>query len=84
MCIRDSTYSAYGACQPDGTQTRTVLTSTPAGQLDPGYISAQAAYLSKQLATLQAEQGDLSSAVSSFETSAKKLADRASALAGHS
>jgi hypothetical protein len=58
------------------------LTSTPAGQLDPGYISAQAAYLSKQLATLQGEQGDLGAAVSSFEASAKKLADRASALTG--
>jgi hypothetical protein len=58
------------------------LTSTPAGQLDPGYISAQAAYLSKQLATLQAEQSDLGTAVTSFESSAKKLADKASALAG--
>jgi hypothetical protein len=56
------------------------LATTPAGQLDPGYISAQAAYLSKQLATLQAEQSDLGAAVSTFETSAKRLADRASAL----
>jgi chromosome segregation ATPase len=58
------------------------LASTPAGQLDPGYVVAQAAYLSKQLDTLQAEQGDLGSAVSTFEASAKKLADRASVLAG--
>jgi hypothetical protein len=58
------------------------LLSTPSAQLDPGYVSTQAAYLSKQLDSLQAERDDLGSAVATFEASAKKLTDRASALGG--
>jgi hypothetical protein len=36
------TYSAFGACQPDGTQTRTVLTSSPAGCTGGAPVLSQA------------------------------------------
>ena len=36
----------------------TYLTTTPAGQLDPGYIASQTAYLSQQLTRLQAAGGE--------------------------
>ncbi len=35
------TYSAYGACQPNGTQTRTVLTSSPAGCTGGGPVTSR-------------------------------------------
>lgn len=58
------------------------LTTTPAAQLDPGYVSTQTAYLTKQLSALQAARSDLSSAIADFDAAAKKLADRASTLSG--
>jgi len=36
------TYSAFAACQPDGTQSRTVLTSTPAGCTGGAPVTTQA------------------------------------------
>jgi hypothetical protein len=36
------TYSAYGACQPDSTQTRTVLASSPAGCMGGAPVLSQA------------------------------------------
>jgi hypothetical protein len=52
----------------------TYLTSTPAGQLDPGYIASQTAYLSRQLARLQAAGGDLDSSIASLESTLRKVA----------
>jgi chromosome segregation ATPase len=51
----------------------TYLTSTPTGQLDPGYIASQTAYLSRQLAQLQAAGGDLDSSIASLESTLRKL-----------
>lgn len=58
----------------------TYLTTTPAGQLDPGYIASQATYLTEQLRRLQASAGSLGSSVTSFEASVRKLARDAGAL----
>lgn len=51
----------------------TYLTSTPSGQLDPGYIASQTAYLTRQLAKLQAGGGALGDSVASFETALRAL-----------
>jgi chromosome segregation ATPase len=59
----------------------TYLTSTPAGQLDPGYIASQTAYLSRQLARLQAAGGDLDSSLASLESTLRKLSRDARATA---
>jgi hypothetical protein len=58
----------------------TYLTTTPAGQLDPGYVSSQAAYLAQQLTRLQTDAGNLGSSVASFETAIRKLVRDAQAL----
>jgi hypothetical protein len=58
----------------------TYLTTTPAGQLDPGYVASQAAYLAQQLTRLQTDAGNLGSSVTSFETAIRKLARDAQAL----
>jgi hypothetical protein len=58
----------------------TYLTTTPAGQLDPGYIASQTAYLSRQLTHLQSDAGALGNSVTSFETTLRKLARDARAL----
>jgi hypothetical protein len=58
----------------------TYLTTTPTGQLDPGYIASQTAYLSRQLTRLQGEAGTLGSSVASFEASLRKLSRDASGL----
>jgi septal ring factor EnvC (AmiA/AmiB activator) len=58
------------------------LTTTPTGQLDPGYIATQTAYLAKQLDELKAARSDLAAAIAGFGAGAKKLSDRAAALAG--
>jgi hypothetical protein len=50
------------------------LTTTPAGQLDPGYIASQTAYLSRQLTRLQAAGGGLDSSITSFESAVRTLA----------
>jgi hypothetical protein len=58
----------------------TYLTTTPVGQLDPGYVSSQAAYLAQQLTRLQTDAGNLGNSVMSFETAIRKLARDAQAL----
>jgi hypothetical protein len=58
----------------------TYLTTTPAGQIDPGYIASQTAYLSQQLARLQSDGEHLGNSVASFEASLRKLAHDAAAL----
>jgi hypothetical protein len=56
------------------------LTTTPATQLDPGYISSQTAYLAQQLARLERDAGSLGAPVSSFEAALRKLNHDARAL----
>jgi hypothetical protein len=58
----------------------TYLTTTPAGQLDPGYISSQTAYLAQQLTRLEGNSGSLSNPVASFEAAVRKLDRDAKAL----
>ena len=61
----------------------TYLTTTPAGQLDPGYIASQTAYLAQQLTRLQGDAGALGNSVTSFETALRKLGRDAKALKSH-
>lgn len=56
------------------------LTTTPAGEVDSGYVSTQVAYLTRQLGTLQASGGDLGSAAATFQAAVRKLASQAAAL----
>lgn len=56
------------------------LTTTPVGQLDPGYIASQAAYLTQQLTKLQSNAGSVVTSVSSFETAVRKVTREAAAL----
>jgi prefoldin subunit 5 len=58
----------------------TYLTTTPTGQLDPGYIASQTAYLARQLARLQGNAGALGSSVASLETTLRKLGRDANGL----
>jgi hypothetical protein len=58
----------------------TYLTTTPAGQLDPGYVASQTAYLAQQLSRLRGDAGELGSSVGSFETTLHKLNRDARAL----
>ncbi len=58
----------------------TYLTTTPAGQLDPGYVASQTAYLAQQLSRLQGDAGTLGNSVGSFETTLRKLSRDARAL----
>lgn len=58
----------------------TYLTTTPAGQIDGGYVATQVAYLTRQLDSLQSNGADLSSAAAAFTASVRKLASDASAL----
>jgi len=60
----------------------TYLTTTPTGQLDPGYIATQSSYLAKQLDELKAARGDLTAVIAGFEAQTRRLADRAATLAG--
>jgi hypothetical protein len=59
----------------------TYLTTTPTGQLDPGYIASQTAYLAQQLTRLQGDAGTLGNSVSSFEAALRKLGRDAKTLA---
>jgi hypothetical protein len=61
----------------------TYLTTTPAGQLDPGYVASQAAYLSQQLTRLQSDAGSLGRSVTSFEVAVRKLTRDAGTLKAH-
>ena len=58
----------------------TYLATTPAGQLDPGYVASQAAYLARQLMRLQDEGGTLGNSVASLDSSLRKLARDANGL----
>jgi hypothetical protein len=58
----------------------TYLTTTPAGQLDAGYVASQAAYVTRQLTRLQGEAGDLGGTVARFEAAARRLGADARAL----
>jgi chromosome segregation ATPase len=61
----------------------TYLTTTPAGQLDPGYIASQTAYLSHQLTRLEGDAGTLGGSVASFEAALRQLSSDAAALTTH-
>jgi len=58
----------------------TYLTTTPADQLDPGYIASQAAYLDQRLTRLEDDAGSLGSSVSSFQAALRRLSRDAAAL----
>ena len=58
----------------------TYLTTTPVGQLDPGYIASQTAYLTRQLTRLQATSGDLGHAVAGFQAAVKRLSQTAATV----
>ena len=78
----DGTSISSGAGTLSGAATRiaselktldTYLTTTPAAQLDPGYVMSQTAYLAQQLRRLQGEAGTLDSSVASFDAGLRKL-----------
>ena len=58
----------------------TYFTTTPAGQLDPGYIASQTSYLAQQLTRLQANGGTLDNSVAAFKATLHKLRLDASGL----
>jgi hypothetical protein len=59
----------------------TYLTTTPAQQLDAGYIDSQTAYLGRQVDALQSEGGTTTTAAASFDAAIRKLGRLAAALA---
>ncbi len=59
------------------------LTTTPSGQLDPGYIASQSAYLMRQLTKLQTAGGTLGDSVASFESAVRRLTQDAAAVSSH-
>jgi prefoldin subunit 5 len=61
----------------------TYLTTTPTGQLDPGYIASQTAYLDRQLQRLQGDGGALGSSIASLDAALRKLRGDANGLMGH-
>lgn len=61
----------------------TYLETTPTGQLDPGYVASQTAYLSRQLARLQDTAGTLAASVASLQTTLRKLSRDANGLKRH-
>jgi len=61
----------------------TYLTTTPTGQLDPGYIASQVAYVARQLTRLQNEADALGNSVARFEAGLRTLGDDARALRTH-
>jgi hypothetical protein len=75
--------SAAGKIATELRTLMTYLTTTPPQQLDAGYIDSQAAYLARQVASLQSEGGTTTSAAANFETAIRKLGRLASALAAH-
>jgi hypothetical protein len=58
----------------------TYLTTTPAAQLDPAYISSQTSFLVRRLTRLQASAGTLGNAVAPFDAALRKLGADAAAL----
>ncbi len=59
----------------------TYLTTTPPGQLDAGYIDSQAAYLARQVDSLQSAGATTATATAAFDGAIRKLEQLASALA---
>jgi hypothetical protein len=85
----DSTAISSGAGSLSSAATRiaselktlnTYLTTTPADQLDPGYIASQTAFLDQRLTRLQDDAGSLGNSVASFEAALRKLSRDAAAL----
>jgi septal ring factor EnvC (AmiA/AmiB activator) len=85
----DAPSISSGAATVTGTATRiaselktlnSYLTTTPTGQLDPGYISSQTAYLAQQLTRLEDDAGNLGTPLASFEADLRKLSRDANAL----
>jgi hypothetical protein len=58
----------------------TYLTTTPTGQLDPGYIASQTGYLVRQLGKLQTAGRSLGASIGSFDAALRKLTRSAGAL----
>jgi type IV secretory pathway TrbL component len=58
----------------------TYLTTTPTGQIDPGYVGSQATYLTRQLTALQDGSAVVSKAVTSLKATLHKLERDAAAL----
>jgi hypothetical protein len=58
----------------------TYLTTTPASQIDSGYIASQAAYLTRQLTALQNAGGGVDRSVMTLKAALQKLARSAAAL----
>jgi hypothetical protein len=58
----------------------THLATTPASQLDPGYIASQSAYVAQQLTRLQEDAGTLGKSITSFEATLHKLSRDANGL----
>lgn len=56
------------------------LTTTPTGQLDPGYIASQTSYLTRQLTRLEGDAGGLDGSLASFESALSKLTRDAKGL----
>ena len=85
----DAPSISSGAAAVTGTATRVAselktlnsyLTTTPTGQLDPGYISSQTAYLAQQLTRLEGDAGSLGTPLASLEAALRKLGRDANAL----
>jgi hypothetical protein len=51
----------------------TYLATTPTGQVDPGYVASQTAYLARQLTRLQGDAGILGTSVTSLKTALRRL-----------
>jgi hypothetical protein len=56
------------------------LATTPAGQVDPGYVATQVSYLTRQLSALRTGAAALGNSVASFQTTLRKLGLDARAL----
>lgn len=56
------------------------LTTTPAGQIDSGYVATQIAYLTRQLDALQGAGGSVAADAGTFQSAVRKLAADAVAL----
>ena len=73
--------SAAGKIANELRTLTTYLTTTPAQQLDSGYIDSQTAYLVRQADALQSEGGTTATAAANFDTAVRKLGRLAAALA---
>jgi hypothetical protein len=58
----------------------TYLTTTPTGQIDPGYVGSQATYLTRQLTALQDGSAGVTKAVTSLKATLHRLERDAAAL----